>query len=96
MEKSVGTVIFGQLTERLRGIVGLVFESFLLTASPEIPRPTDAVRPLLDAEMWRLIFTWSLVVLALYWGLVLIMREMGTYMPDPANLFPYLWRHYLR
>jgi hypothetical protein len=50
----------------------------------------------MDASMWRLIFTWALVVLALYWGLVLIMREMGTYMPDPANFFPYLWRHYVQ
>jgi hypothetical protein len=36
----------------------------------------------------------AVALIAIYWGLVIVMRSFGTELPDPANLLPYSWRPY--
>jgi hypothetical protein len=37
----------------------------------------------------------SVALLLLYWAFVLVMRSFGAELPDPANLLPNAWRHYV-
>jgi hypothetical protein len=39
----------------------------------------------------RLAFISAIALIALYWGLVVVMRSFGVDLPDPANLLPYSW-----
>jgi hypothetical protein len=37
----------------------------------------------------------AVAIVAIYWGLVLVMRTFGVVdLPDPINLLPYAWRPY--
>jgi hypothetical protein len=42
----------------------------------------------------RIIFIAAFAIFAIYCGLVLAMRSMGTELPDPVRLLPYAWRPY--
>jgi hypothetical protein len=42
----------------------------------------------------RIVVISAVALIAIYWGLVIVMRSFGTELPDPANLLPYSWRPY--
>jgi hypothetical protein len=42
----------------------------------------------------RIVLISAIGVVAIYCGLVVVMRSMGTELPDPVRLLPYAWRPY--
>jgi hypothetical protein len=42
----------------------------------------------------RMALLGAVALLVLYWGFVLVMRNMGTELPDPTHLLPISWRPY--